>query len=58
MCTYKVGEVVLTCTYNVLSKNIENIKILPSKFSNFTAEKILCIFHGQVFVMGFRWGLN
>ena len=33
----------------VLSKNKKNIKTFPTKFSIFTAEKILCILHGQVF---------
>ena len=35
---------------NVVSKIIKNIEIFPIKFS---AEKILCILHRQVFVMGF-----
>ena len=39
-------------TINVLNKIIENIKKFPMKFSFFNAEKILCILHGQVFVMG------
>ena len=30
---------------------MKNIKNFLSKFSIFTAEKILCILHGQVFVM-------
>ena len=34
-----------------LSKDIENIKFFLVKFSIFTAEKNLCILHGQVFVM-------
>ena len=38
-------------TINVLSQNIKSIKIFIMKFSIFTAEKILCILHGQVFVM-------
>ena len=35
----------------VLSKNKKNINIFLMKFSIFTAEKNLCILHGQVFVM-------
>ena len=38
-------------TVNVLSNDIENIQIFPIKCSIFTAEKNLCILHGQVFVM-------
>ena len=37
-------------TIHVLSKNKKNIKKIPMKFSNFTAEKNLCILHiRQVF---------
>ena len=36
----------------VWSENIENINFFfPMKFSNFIVEKILCILHGQIFVM-------
>ena len=38
-------------TFNVLNVNIKTIKIFPMKFSIFTAEKSLCILHGQVFVL-------
>ena len=40
-------------TIYVLSKNKKNIKIFVMKFSIFifTAEKNLCVLHGQVFVM-------
>ena len=34
-----------------LSKNKKNIKYFKMKFSIFTPEKILCILHGQIFVM-------
>ena len=34
-----------------VSKKRKNIKKISMKFSIFTAEKILCILHGQVFVM-------
>ena len=37
-------------TINVLSNYIQNIKIVLMKFSIFTAEKILSILHGHVFV--------
>ena len=38
-------------TIYVLSKYIKNIKVFLMKFSIFTAEKIICILYGQVFVM-------
>ena len=38
-------------TINVLSKATKNIKNFPMKFSIFTTEKILCILHGQGFVI-------
>ena len=48
-----VSEAVPMCTaIHVFSKNIKNISFfLRMKYSIFTAEKNLCIFHGQVFVM-------
>ena len=39
-------------TINVLSNIIKNIKKFPMKSLIFTAEKVLCILHGQVVVMG------
>ena len=38
-------------TINVLCKCIKTIKFFLMNFSIFTAEKNLCILHGQVFVM-------
>ena len=38
----------------VLSKNIKNIIFFPMKFLFFTAEKNLCILHGQGFVVVFH----
>ena len=40
-------------TINVLNTNIENINIFPMamKLSIFTAEKNLCVLHGQVFII-------
>ena len=46
-----VGISLVVPTINVLSKNIKNIELFPMKFSFFTAEKKICILHGQVFVM-------
>ena len=47
----KLGYAGVYLFFYVLSKNIKNIKIFLVKFSIFTAEKNLCILHGQVFVM-------
>ena len=38
-------------TIYVLSKHIKSIRTFLTKLSIFTAENILCILHGQVFVM-------
>ena len=38
-------------TIYALSQNKKNINIFLMNFSTFTAEKNLCILHGQVFVM-------
>ena len=34
-----------------LRQNVRNVQIFLMKFSYFTAENNLCIFHGQIFVM-------
>ena len=38
-------------TINVLNKIVKNIKHVPMKIVNFTAENNLCILHGEVFIM-------
>ena len=42
-------------TIYVLSKNKKNNQFFPMKFSTFASEKLLCILHGQVFVMGYAY---
>ena len=49
-CGYSL-EPVLTCSHDVVSKHIKNIKVFLVKFSIFSAEKNLCIMHGRVFAI-------
>ena len=51
VCGYSL-EFLRVPTIYVLSKGIENIKLVPMKFSIFTDEKeSLCKLHGHVFVI-------
>ena len=55
-CGYSMRRFYRVPTIYVLSINKKNTKIFPLKFSIFTAEKILCVLHGQVFVMSLGTG--
>ena len=52
---HQAHEVVLMCTHNVLSKNIQDIKVFPMKFSFFISANNLCILNGQDFIMTDVW---